>query len=155
MRLDLRGGLSPRLHIGEMLHPVALAAVVLLMVNDWLLKRSTAPGWLTGKLSDVAGLVFAPLALTALMGLVTRRPLTARRLAGALGLTASVFIAVKILPGFAALAARAWGTIAPGARIVADPTDLLCLPALAVAVWIARDELRWIAAASDARQGAS
>ena len=43
-----------------LLHPLALAALVLLILNDHLLK-DLAPGPLTGKLSDVAGLVVLPL----------------------------------------------------------------------------------------------
>ena len=41
------------------MHPVALAAIAVLVVNDHVLK-SAYPGWLTGKLSDIAGLVFFP-----------------------------------------------------------------------------------------------
>lgn len=47
-------------------HPVALAAVAVLAANDHLLKGSgLLPGALTGKLSDVAGLFFFPLLLSA------------------------------------------------------------------------------------------
>ena len=60
----MRGERKPAdLPIGEALHPVALIAVVVLVVNDWVLKPSSVPAWLTGKLSDVSGLVFAPLVL--------------------------------------------------------------------------------------------
>ena len=37
-------------------HPILLVAVALLLLNDHLLKQAS-PGWLTGKLSDVAGLL--------------------------------------------------------------------------------------------------
>lgn len=50
--------------LGELLDPVALLAVVALGLNDFVLK-GRAPGWLTGKISDFAGLLFFPLALTA------------------------------------------------------------------------------------------
>jgi hypothetical protein len=116
------------------MHPVAIAAVIVLVVNDWLLKPSAAPAWLTGKLSDVAGLVFAPLVLSALIGLVVRAPITIRRLWGVLLATGTVFTVVKLSPDAAHALARAW----PGAHasITADPTDLLCLPALAIAAWV-------------------
>jgi hypothetical protein len=37
-----------------LLHPIALAAIAVLVANDHRWKASH-PGWLTGKLSDVAG----------------------------------------------------------------------------------------------------
>ena len=61
LRRALRGvdhAAAPALPIGEALHPVALVGVVVLVVNDWV-GKGRGPGWLTGKLSDVAGLAFA------------------------------------------------------------------------------------------------
>ena len=152
LHLAMRGGDRPRLPIGEALHPVAIAAAVLLVVNDWVLKPSAAPAWLTGKVSDVAGLVIAPLVLTALVGLglwIARRPdpwLTRRRLAIAIALVGGVFAVVKLVPAAAARVAAAWDLVAPGARIVADPTDLVALPALAIAAWIGAQEIRLVQA---------
>ena len=40
-------------------HPVTVLALVVLVLNDHVLKAAQ-PGWLTGKLSDVVGLVLAP-----------------------------------------------------------------------------------------------
>jgi len=131
----VRGERKPtELPIAEAVHPVAIAAVVVLVVNDWVLKPSAAPAWLTGKLSDVAGLTFAPLVLSALIGLAVRAPITVRRLCAVLTLTGGVFAIVKLSPDAAHALARAW----PGAHasITADPTDLLCLPALAIAAWV-------------------
>jgi hypothetical protein len=54
-----------------LLHPLALTAVVLLLLNDHTLKPA-APGIVTGKVSDFAGLVFFPLLLVALVELVRR-----------------------------------------------------------------------------------
>jgi hypothetical protein len=54
---------------------------------------------------------------------------------------------VKLSPELATRLAGWWGEVVPGARIVADPTDLLALPALAIAWWIGRAELAWIHAA--------
>lgn len=139
MRAERKRGELP---IGEALHPVALAAVVVLVVNDWVLKPSAAPGWLTGKLSDVAGLVFAPLVLTALVDAAIGRPLTRAKLAASIALTGAVFAAVKLSPEAARAVARAWSLTGVDARIVADPTDLLALPSLAVAWWIGVKEIR-------------
>ncbi len=45
-----------------LLHPVSLASMALLGLNDHVLK-GLFPGLITGKLSDFAGLVFFPLVL--------------------------------------------------------------------------------------------
>ncbi|HKP62552.1 MAG TPA: hypothetical protein VJV78_37715 [Polyangiales bacterium] len=49
---------------GMLLHPVAVVALVTWLVNDHVLKSLT-PGWLTGKLSDVACLIVCPLLVVA------------------------------------------------------------------------------------------
>jgi hypothetical protein len=76
LRRSLRGAdhaRAPALPVGEAMHPVALAAIALLVVNDWIWKPRVIPGsaasFVTGKLSDVAGLAFAPVVLSAAIGL--------------------------------------------------------------------------------------
>jgi hypothetical protein len=140
------------LPIGEALHPVALAAVIVLLVNDWWLKPSDTPRWLTGKLSDLAGLVFAPLVATALcdtvlwiaarLGAAVEPALDRKKLAGAIALVGGVFAAVKLSPAAAEAVARVWSWSGVDATIYPDPTDLLALPALAVAWWIGAREIR-------------
>jgi hypothetical protein len=77
---------------GWLIHPVTLTGVVLLAVNDHLLK-ARYPGPVTGKLSDLAGLLVLP-PLLALVPLVPHRsPSMAARTA--LVLTAAGFTAVK------------------------------------------------------------
>ncbi|MFI0423708.1 hypothetical protein [Spongiactinospora sp. 9N601] len=105
-------------------HPVTVLAVVLLPLNDHLFK-AWWPGPVTGKLSDVAGLIIAP----PLLDLLIRRPLVSTALTGA------GFILVKTTLGGAALASYAWSALWGPAQVIADPTDLLALPALAVAWW--------------------
>jgi hypothetical protein len=135
-----------------LLSPVALAAVALLVVNDHVLKQAY-PGWVTGKLSDVAGLVFFPLLLVSAWEIMARRDPSRRALAVACAATALVFVAIKLWPPagigyrwglamfqwpFRALAAAVRGAGLPGlapVSLVRDPTDLLALPALAVA-WV-------------------
>ena len=63
---------SSRQHLAWLAHPVTVAALVVLLVNDHLLKYAY-PGWVTGKLSDVAGLVLAPALLASLVTLLARR----------------------------------------------------------------------------------
>jgi hypothetical protein len=139
------------------MHPVTLLAILLLVVNDWVLKPafhdSSAFGELvTGKLSDIAGLVFAPVVLTAAIGLVlalARRLgarvdpyLSQRRLVLCIAATGITFAAVKLSPAAAEALAHALSHLGRRASIYLDRTDLLTLPALGVAYWIGRDELR-------------
>jgi hypothetical protein len=140
------------LPLGEALHPIALTAVLVLAVNDWALKPRFAPSAVTGKLSDLAGLAFAPVALSAAIGLVLHLAarlgarvdpsLSRRRLMLCTLATGAVFTAVKLDPGCARLLAALLSRFGRPAAIYLDPTDLWCLPALVVALWIGRDELR-------------
>ena len=145
---------APALPLGEAVHPIALAAVALLVVNDWILKPRFGPSLPTGKLSDLAGLCFAPVVLSAALGLVLHLAarlgapvdpsLSRRRLVACTFATGAVFTAVKLSPRAAALLAAALSHFGRPAAIYLDPTDLLCLPCLLVALWIGRDELRRI-----------
>lgn len=109
-----------------LVHPLWLGALALLVLNDHLFKGSgLLPGGLTGKLSDVAGLVMAPALLATLLRAGSRRALLGVHLA-----IGAVFAAIKLSPavasGFEALMALGplpW-------YITVDPSDLLALPAL-------------------------
>jgi hypothetical protein len=57
---------------GALLHPVTLSALCTLALNDQVLKHMY-PSWLTGKLSDVAGVVLLPVFLHALCELAAAR----------------------------------------------------------------------------------
>jgi hypothetical protein len=143
---------APALPLGEAVHPIALAAVVLLVVNDWILKPRFGPSFPTGKLSDLAGLMFAPVMLSAAIGLALHVAVRAgaridpsmsrRRLVVCTLATGGVFAAVKLDAGAAHVLAAAISQLGRPAEIYLDRSDLLCLPALAVAWWIGRDELR-------------
>lgn len=125
--------------------------VALLVVNDWLLKPRF-PGAVVGKLSDLAGLAFAPLALSAAIGLALAAAarlgaavdpsLTRRRLLACIAATGAGFAAVKLLPALAAVVADALSRLGRRASFHPDLSDLLALPTLAIAWWIGRDELR-------------
>ena len=141
-----------------LLHPLAVTAVAVLVVNDHLVK-SAWPGVVSGKLSDIAGLVFFPLLLASVAEVVVLR-LGPRRLmplrmpprlalGAAIVLTAVGFTLVKTVAvataafdlalGFGQWVV-AFGPISGAALIptstTTDPTDLVALPALAVAWWI-------------------
>jgi hypothetical protein len=127
------------------MHPIALGAAGVLAVNDWVLKPRFASWW-TGKLSDVAGLVCAPLLLSAVIGLgvwiaTGAGRLTRARLYACVAATGAVFAAVKLSPEAAHLLARALRAVIGRAAIVADPTDLFALPALAVPLWLGARQL--------------
>jgi hypothetical protein len=107
-----------------LLHPLPLAAILVTAANDHLLKGSgLLPGWLTGKLSDFAGLFFFPLLVAAVLRAKTARARTIVVVA-----TGALFAAFKLSP-------RACAWIAPIAGVTPDATDLIALPMLAVAWW--------------------
>jgi len=155
--MSRRGSTAP----GEvLLHPVALASLALLVLNDHALKAAL-PGIVTGKLSDFAGLAFFPLLLLAgwelLLAMAGRgeRPID-RELALVVAVTAAWFTLAKTLAPVAettgwVLGAAQWligllpralsGAPIPGierAIVVVDPTDLVALVALAIPLWLGR-----------------
>lgn len=111
-----------------LLHPGWLLALGLLLFNDHLLKGSGAlPEPMTGKLSDLAGLVVAPVLLTALLGGGAR----ARRLAFVA--TGLVFALVNLSAPFAAAFDAALCALGIPWQTFVDPTDLLALAVLPLA----------------------
>lgn len=139
----------------DLAHPLPLAAVGLLALNDHALKGAgILPGAVTGKLSDVAGLFFFPLLLAACARkasiLIRGRDIADRRsLAAATAIaTGAGFAAVKLVPAVNALAAATWGVM------VMDPTDLLALPMIGLAAaWMMRARSAPGEAVSGARRG--
>lgn len=109
-------------------HPLWMVALFLLVLNDHFLKGSgLLPGWLTGKLSDVAGLILAPAVLAVILRARSRRT----------GLVAHVATGVGFATINVSSAAARWvegvslSTPFPW-KITVDPTDLFTLPALAL-----------------------
>lgn len=139
-----------------LLHPVALGAVTVLLVNDHYMKQ-LAPGTVTGKVSDVVGLLVFPLLVLACIEVarkvarVSPWQLSGTALCRVVLVTAVAFTLVKVSPGVAGAYSSALGLLAwpvralvSGApspepvRVLADVTDLVALPALAGAWWIGR-----------------
>jgi hypothetical protein len=114
-------------------HPITLAAVGVLLLNDHVLRRWW-PSWMTGKLGDVAWLAFFPLIMALAFALIVPARVKARDqvVAGlAFGFTALLFALGKTVPAVHALIVAVMGAILrmpPSLRL--DPTDLLTLPAL-------------------------
>jgi hypothetical protein len=143
-----------------LLHPIPLLAIGLLLVNDHVLKAAF-PGPVTGKLSDIAGLVLLPLALIAMLELAVvalRRPPVAIGPRGAVAVVVVVavaFAATKLTPlgaeayrnGLGLLqwpfrAILAVATAMPVAApvpvsFIADPGDVLVLPMVLVPLGVA------------------
>jgi hypothetical protein len=153
---------TPTIAGDVLLHPVVLASIAVFIANDHVLKGA-APGLLTGKLSDVAGLVFFPLLVVAgwelLRSALGRRAApSAPALIVAVLVTGLAFASVKTTEmgawAFAWgvgigqwLLGSAWSAVAAvpapsiqPVQIVRDPTDLVALLALvgAAAIGLAR-----------------
>jgi hypothetical protein len=151
----------------ELLAPLPLGALCVLGANDWLFKGH-APGWLTGKLSDFAGLFVFPLVATAALDLVLLAPwrlgvgldFTLRRwkLALAIALEVLGFCVLKLWPAGSASLVALLRVVFPHAKVVVDPTDLVALAVLPATWWYGRrvvargayGRFAWAARASDA-----
>jgi len=124
-----------------------LFAATVLALNDHVLKVEFASWW-TGKLSDVAGLFYFPLFLTAsvrlLIGIMRwalppKRPfvvppLRRMHLAMAALLTGAVFVAINTSPITMGRYNAVLSLVVPS-RGTVDTTDLLALPALVLSYW--------------------
>ena len=114
----------------DLLHPVSLAALAVLIVNDRFLKAAW-PSWWTGKLSDFAGMMVFPLVLAAVLG---------HRKACVIA-TMIAFALIKTWPPATALAEHVLAWFNGDVIIVRDPTDLLALP-FALWAWPVLDDVR-------------
>lgn len=142
--------------LDRLVSPIPLAALVLLVVNDHVLKPNH-PGWLSGKLSDVAVLALLPFLFAAALDLLAMAsrsvPPPGRRalVASAIG-AAALFTAIELVPlaGDAyrwGLGAAQWVPSVLGSLVTSgplpevrpvlltqDPSDLLTLPFTLVAL---------------------
>ena len=144
----------------RLLRPLALVALVVLVVNDHWLKYQW-PGTVTGKISDAAGLVFFPVLLVAILEvgrkLLGKTPWSQRYDAlGACALTGIAFTSVKATTAGQASYAWALGVVRwpfqaiyfgalgmplpplDDVAIARDVTDLVTLPFLILAYLVAR-----------------
>jgi hypothetical protein len=109
-----------------LLHPLWLSALVLLALNDHVFKGAgVLPGVITGKLSDFAGLLVAPVLLATLTRVRSARGWWLAHLAVGVG-----FSAIQLFPEAAVMWSRATGMLGVPWVIVCDPTDLAALPML-------------------------
>ena len=155
---------APGAMLDWLVHPLPVLALLLLVVNDHLLKPNH-PGWLSGKLSDIAVLVLLPFVLLALADLVAfawrKLPVPGRvALVTSIVGSAGLFAAIELIPlvgeayrwglGAAQWPVRALAALAAGLPLPAllpvqltfDLTDLLTLPAAAAILLVDRSR-RW------------
>lgn len=120
-------------------HPLSLAAIGVLMINDHLL-RLLWPSWWTGKVGDFAWLIFAPFVLAAgLAWLIPLKEPARERWSFGLGFGAVAFIFVlfKLVPGVTELATRiSVVNFNSPFSVTRDPSDLIALPSLLLAFFL-------------------
>ena len=123
-------------------HPATLAAVVVLLVNDTVLKPAWPEAWVTGKLSDLAWLIFASPLLALLLSPLAKRVSWGERAAFVIA-----YVGLPLLYAafntFAALhdAIITVLSVASSGKSGSplDPTDSLVIPfSLSIAVWVWR-----------------
>jgi hypothetical protein len=149
------------------LNPVLISTLALLIVNDHILKEKYG-GPITGKLSDVTGVIVFPLLLVSALEVARvasgRRPwnLQSRGLAACVIATGVVFTLAKTWSPATTFyrigtGVAEWPEIAayrlirgdglpglPAAHLVRDPTDLIVLPLLAIPWWIGKQRINKI-----------
>jgi hypothetical protein len=129
-----------------LIRPLAVVALMVLIVNDHVVKHRW-PGPLSGKLSDIAGLVFLPVLVISLCELAraaVRRPWRVgdSGVLAVVTLVAVGFAATKLSTAVSATYGDMLGWLRwpltghwSHVAISRDPTDVLCTPA-AIVVWI-------------------
>ena len=123
-------------------HPATLLALATLLVNDLIFKSMWPGSWITGKLSDLAWVIFAPPLLALPLTFLSRRNQTAQKAAWS-----TAYIGLPLLYA-------AYNTIEPLHDVIMDgfslvrgtpggspfdPTDSIVIPfAMATAIWVWR-----------------
>jgi hypothetical protein len=138
-----------RFDLSPLAHPLWWGALVVLGVNDHLLKGAgIAPGWLTGKLSDFAFLIVAPVLAGVMLPCAIRH-----RHRIALVAVGVLFAAAKLSRAVSdelVLALRHAGIVW---RLWPDPTDLVALAMLPLAARLLRAPPRGLARLLPQRAG--
>ena len=126
--------------IHALTHPVTIAAIAVMLLNDHVLKDLFGPSWWTGKLSDLAWVVFAAPALAIVLALLVRvrfsgRDATVAGLAyGGVGVAYALFNLWQ--PAHDAFSAALGVLEGSPVAMARDATDALVIPpALALGRW--------------------
>ena len=137
MHVDTERGFARNhwLGIHFFVHPIPASAVAVLIINDHYLKAHY-PGWITGKLSDFAGIFFFPLFLCAvyilLQNFILHRDSPSYRMRRrlvflAVVLTDLIFILLKTSLWANGFYVAALAAIGFPSHLVRDPTDLIAV----------------------------
>ncbi len=113
-------------------HPLTLLSIAILLLNDHVLKV-VSPSWLTGKLSDFAGLFFFPFIVAAGLSLALAKFNLSRQRIGQIvfGIVAIWFTLLKTSPLVNSLTAQLASLfIGAPTRLILDWTDLFALASL-------------------------
>jgi hypothetical protein len=138
---SVKNSASPRTRaLGALAHPVTLVAIAVLAINDHWWKHSYG-SWLTGKLSDVVGLAFFPLLVALALALFAPRLSWRTSVRLSLATVGAAFLLIKSTTAGAEFASVVLSGIAGSSTLRADATDLLALPALLVAAWVAHSAM--------------
>ncbi len=120
-----------------LLTPLWIAALAVLIANDhWLKGSGLLPEVLTGKLSDFAGLLVAPVLLATVLRIRSRRGLAACHVA-----VAAVFAGIQFSSSFAGQWSGAMGLLGHPWAITSDPSDLIALPFLLLSWMVLTPEM--------------
>lgn len=119
--------------LGLLCHPLTIAAIFMLLINDHLL-RQVWPSWWTGKIGDFAWLFFAPFALAVCISTVIPTRIPKRDLLigyFAFGLVGGIFALANTVSSFNTWMVRtAQSLFHFHFRYIQDPTDLIALISL-------------------------
>jgi hypothetical protein len=130
-------------------HPIPLFAVALMAINDHWLKYAF-PGWLTGKLSDFAGIFYFPIFILAVVCVAlqlagveksNQRVLTTKNLWLAVLSTDFLLVLIKLSAPAARWIEAVFAEILFKIQLVQDPTDLIALVMNAITFWYMRKYL--------------
>lgn len=113
-------------------HPLWWGMLALLLCNDFIFKAMSGfPGIISGKLSDVAGMMLFPCFLAILFGVSRQRAWLACHL-----LTGASFAAIKLIPAVGMTYVSILQSVGVSAQLWFDATDLVALAVLPVSYFV-------------------
>jgi hypothetical protein len=113
--------------------PLVLSAIILVALNDHVLKQSSLSGWWTGKISDFAGLFFFPFLLYDLCSLRAYRG--TRIFLAMVAVTGSTFVSLQFSLPMKRIIMDFFGHFGFQPHITQDPSDLIALVSLVVSCY--------------------
>lgn len=138
-----------KLKLDFFIHPIPLAAVTMMALNDHWLKYEY-PSWWTGKLSDFAGVFYLPIFLLALRVFIRQllgkedpvgKSLTKLNFWAAVLFTDLLLILVKLSAPFARFVETAFAESLFRIQIIQDPSDLIALSMNVLTYWYMKNRL--------------